>query len=756
MSQRDQTPRKGLGLDPPGRSFPTESVPDLKELGLDSDDLLRASQEGTIAENQNNADPLGLDSLPLVSSSDVLSDPDAKRLTENEEASRTEDPDDTYVSTDIIPKKPTSKPNLGRYEVLDKLAAGGMAEIFLAQKNGSNEVCVIKRLHDHLARDPIVGSRFVREAEVAALLHHKNIARLTDAGHEGGAFYLAMEYIPGRDLETLIFRLRRNRRLPPYSLTLAIGLEVLEGLEYAHNYRGPDGMHLEIVHRDLSPRNIMLTYSGAVKIIDFGLARTNLGAFRTAPGMVLGTLKYMSPEQAMAEPVDHRSDLYSWAAVLHEMLTGRATVAGKNAQEILYGVLTEVPEPVSRLNETLPKALDPVFEKALTKERDQRFQSAAEFREALRVAGESLGIAEKGSIGQFTTEMFPEEYQRAMSLLRRARGTSRSKRSAGTVTRTVQHPTMDELSMESGFATEDGEAFESMAELMATHPAPEQLDDTRGFGSTDSGQFLLGGATLGAPEPQMIPTRTALDPHIEEIHSSSQSPTAPRPLVFEVNRDAEDPSQDKAGAAVTATDLASLARQAQNAFVPPKSTLRSRLNLWLVPILATLSLIGLMIYLGTRLFGPNPPEVQAEVVPKRPVRVARPIRVTKKPPQDPPGQPSAVTVVPPPPVEPARPPSRNHRHKTRKRPQKKAVCQYRNLAEALKNAGSGNRGRATVVKVADQIRVQAKRLEAKATLQNPRAKAMAAQAKKCVHLSLGRPAKVAQCLDLVRAACRAL
>jgi tRNA A-37 threonylcarbamoyl transferase component Bud32 len=310
-------------------------------------------------------------------------------------------------------------PVLERYVVFDRLATGGMASIYLAQRRGSDQVCIIKVLHDHLAKDPVVGNRFLREAQVASLLDHPHIARLTDAGWDRGQFYLAMEYIAGQDLETMMFKLMEQRRMLPPELSATVGLQVLDGLSYAHDYRDSEGQHLQIVHRDLSPRNVMVTYAGDVKIIDFGLARTNLGDFRTAPGMVLGTLRYMSPEQAVAEPVDLRSDLYSWSVVLYEALSGRPLVMGANAQEILHMVVTQTPPPISDRNPNLPKALDAVFTKALNKGREDRYPSARALREALATAAPLL-FAPADAIGDFVSGMYAAEKAKAEELLAKA------------------------------------------------------------------------------------------------------------------------------------------------------------------------------------------------------------------------------------------------------------------------------------------------------------------------------------------------
>lgn len=307
----------------------------------------------------------------------------------------------------------TAPPELPNYRIIEKLGEGGMASVWLALREGSTELSVIKVLHEHLASDQVVRSRFLREAQVAAFLDHPNVARLYDAGVSAETSYLAMEFIPGQDVEAMMMKLWKGGRMPPPALSIAITLQMLDGLHYAHEFVGADGKHLEIVHRDLSPRNVMLTFDGDVKIIDFGLVRTNLGDFRTAPGMIAGTLRYMSPEQATAEPLDRRSDIYTWAVVLYELLTGQPLVKGTEARNILGAVVVDIPPPITERNPDLPAALNPVLAKALEKDREQRYATAAEFRDAIALAAGSLGVVPKSEIGEFLSGLFPEERTRA-------------------------------------------------------------------------------------------------------------------------------------------------------------------------------------------------------------------------------------------------------------------------------------------------------------------------------------------------------
>ncbi|MBI4821806.1 MAG: protein kinase [Deltaproteobacteria bacterium] len=323
---------------------------------------------------------------------------------------------------------------LGRYAILKSLARGGMAQVYVAQKDGADEICVLKQLLVELEEHETAAKRFHREAHVASFLIHPNIARVTDAGMQGDAFCIAMEFIAGKDVETMMHTLMRDGRMLPHEVSLAVALGALEGLSYAHDATDPSGEPLGLVHRDLSPRNIMLSFSGDVKLIDFGLAHGRLDDFKTAPGMILGTLRYVSPEQAMTQAVDRRSDLYSLGVVLHEMLTGRFLVPHGKPVEVLKAVVGKPAPTLSELNPHLPKAMDAVLLKALDKDPSRRFQSAAEFSRALRGAAGALAETPPEMLGDFVEQMFPEDLNFANELVSMARRRARSSRNAATAT----------------------------------------------------------------------------------------------------------------------------------------------------------------------------------------------------------------------------------------------------------------------------------------------------------------------------------
>jgi serine/threonine-protein kinase len=309
---------------------------------------------------------------------------------------------------------------IGRYTILDELATGGTAQLYVAQKDGSPEVCVLKQLLVELESHDTARKRLRREAHVTSFLDHPNIARIIDACYEDGRFLIATEYIAGRDVETIRAHLAdKGLRIPP-EIAVSIVLGALAGLAYAHDALGPDGRALGLVHRDLCPRNVMIGFEGQVKLIDFGLARANVGDFQTLPGMLLGTLRYMSPEQVEAKETDRRSDVYSMGAVLFELLTGAPLIQHTVPIEILYHVLRTPAPSASGIDPTLPKALDAVLSRALAKTPDDRFQSAGEMAQALVDAMHPIEPVEPSALGEFVEHVFPNGRARANAIIEEA------------------------------------------------------------------------------------------------------------------------------------------------------------------------------------------------------------------------------------------------------------------------------------------------------------------------------------------------
>ncbi len=269
----------------------------------------------------------------------------------------------------------------GRYVLLDRIGAGGMAEVFRAVMpgvEGFQRTFVVKRILAERAQSPYFVEMFVQEARINALLHHPNIVQVFDFGNVGGTYFLAMEYVSGRDVSELLRRLRHRERPCPPGVAAFIAREVAGALAYAHTLAAPDGAALNIVHRDISPSNIICPRTGGVKLLDFGIAKalSDPEGEKTGHGLFKGKLSYIAPERIKDLPVDARADLFALGAVLWEMLAGRKLFRGKSDFETLKNVAElEVPPP-SSIRPDAPPELDRVVARALAREPAERYQTA--------------------------------------------------------------------------------------------------------------------------------------------------------------------------------------------------------------------------------------------------------------------------------------------------------------------------------------------------------------------------------------------
>ena len=310
---------------------------------------------------------------------------------------------------------PTPTTKLGQYSIFEKLGEGGMGEVFLATREGVP--CVLKTLRPEAAQDEIAVARFVREAEIGARVRHRNVASVLRSGHEDGVLTIELELVRGKDLKTIAHSLLAEERLLPYPISISALLGILDGLDHIHRLTDGDGRPLGIVHRDLSLRNLMLSYDGVPKIIDFGVARAELDDFRTKPGVVPGTLRFVSPELAKGEPVDHRSDLYAAGLVAYELLCGTPVVApNQNPLSIIRAVIETTPVPLDVANPEIPQELAAVVMKALAKDRNQRWQSAAELKAAIERAVPTWARLEQALLSKFLRAWFKEDAERADAL----------------------------------------------------------------------------------------------------------------------------------------------------------------------------------------------------------------------------------------------------------------------------------------------------------------------------------------------------
>lgn len=269
---------------------------------------------------------------------------------------------------------------LGRYEVIGELGQGAMGVVYKARDPLIDRVVAIKTINLGLAIDEKeeYEGRFYQEARAAGRLNHPNIVTIYDVGKNGDIAYIAMEFLEGRELRDIM----NEGALLTVDQVLNIVAQVAQGLAYAHEY--------DIVHRDVKPSNIMVIRDGHIKITDFGIARMASSAVRTQTGMVLGSPKYMSPEQVMGKAIDQRSDIFSLGVMLYEMLTGQAPFNGENVNAIMYQTLNAVPPSPGTLNSAVPEMLNFIVAKALAKELDDRYQNAKDFAADLGVCRNTL------------------------------------------------------------------------------------------------------------------------------------------------------------------------------------------------------------------------------------------------------------------------------------------------------------------------------------------------------------------------------
>ncbi len=276
----------------------------------------------------------------------------------------------------------------GRYYLLDRVAVGGMAEVFLAKTFGHagfEKVLVVKRIREQFADDPAFVAMFVDEAKLSAQLVHPNVVQLHDFGKHGKHWFLAMEAVHGKDLKSVMRRLAERGERMPIELAAVIAHEIARGLQYAHTRTGPAGEPLNIVHRDMSPSNVLISYEGHVKIVDFGIAKAETTRDESAEAHLLkGKFQYMSPEQTLRHELDHRSDVFAAGICLWEMLTGHRLFKREADHEVIQAIRAGHVPPPSEYNPDVPSALDRICLKALQVRLADRYADAGAMQRELQ------------------------------------------------------------------------------------------------------------------------------------------------------------------------------------------------------------------------------------------------------------------------------------------------------------------------------------------------------------------------------------
>jgi serine/threonine protein kinase len=308
----------------------------------------------------------------------------------------------------------------GPYRLLERVALGGMAEVFKAKRSGVEgfeKVVAVKRILPHLSDNKEFVDMFVDEAKMVAGLTHPNIVQIFDLGRIEKSYYIAMEYVQGRDLRSILRRARERGTRMPLELCALVASRVCSALEYAHRKKDDRGQPMMTVHRDISPQNILISFEGDVKLTDFGIAKAASKATVTEVGALRGKLLYMSPEQAWGKPMDRRSDLFSLGIVFYEMITDQKPFLGNSEVSILETVRECKVAPPSRLNRAIPPSLERVVMKALERDPERRYQDAAEmYRDLEAVMHETQPPPTAAALARLMEQLYePHEREDAVT-----------------------------------------------------------------------------------------------------------------------------------------------------------------------------------------------------------------------------------------------------------------------------------------------------------------------------------------------------
>ncbi len=304
----------------------------------------------------------------------------------------------------------------GKYHLLERVNVGGMAEVYKGKMvgvEGFEKLLAIKRILPNIAADKDFITMFIDEAKISVQLTHSNIAQTFELGRINDTYYIALEYVPGRDLRALYEKTRKRSEVVPHELACYVMSRVAEGLDYAHRKKDAAGRELGIIHRDISPQNVLVSYEGEVKLIDFGIAKAANKMMKTQAGILKGKFGYMSPEQVRGVPLDRRSDIFAVGIVLYELLTGDRLFVGESDYSVLEKVrAAHVPRPTN-IRRSIPAPLEKIVLRALAKDPDDRYQHASELVADLQrflLSQERLFTRE--DLAAYVKGLFPDEFER--------------------------------------------------------------------------------------------------------------------------------------------------------------------------------------------------------------------------------------------------------------------------------------------------------------------------------------------------------
>ena len=275
----------------------------------------------------------------------------------------------------------------GKYLLLERISVGGMAEVFKAKAfgvEGFEKIIAIKKILPSMAEDADFIQMFIDEAKICGQLNHANICQIFELGRIDDSHFIAMEYIWGKDLLQIQNRFRRIRKNMTVQMAAFLASKMCEGLDYAHRKKDATGKPLNIIHRHVSPQNVIVSYEGDVKVIDFGIAKPGSRSVKTQAGVLKGKFGYMSPEQVAGKNLDQRADIFAIGTILYELLTNERLFLGESDFATLEKVRNVAVPPPSQVNKEIPAALDAVIMKALAKDGDKRYQWASEMHDDLQ------------------------------------------------------------------------------------------------------------------------------------------------------------------------------------------------------------------------------------------------------------------------------------------------------------------------------------------------------------------------------------
>lgn len=305
--------------------------------------------------------------------------------------------------------EPMSDERMGRYQIVQLLATGGMGEVYLGRSDGPagfSKVVVIKRILPFLAKDAGAVELFLNEARVAAMLSHPNLVQIFELGEESDTYFLAMEYVHGRSLRAVRGALQERSRVLVPTLAAALCAQALRGLHHAHTFTDARGEALHIVHRDVSPENILVGFDGTVKVTDFGIAKVIRAVGHTNPGKVKGKLSYIAPEQVQAQALDGRADIFAMGAVLYELICGQSPYQVNSVTDYFDRRLLPAPVAPSELNPMCPTALSGAVVRALSWDPEERFPTALNMAQVLEAAAELEGLRDPVAVAAFMHGLF--------------------------------------------------------------------------------------------------------------------------------------------------------------------------------------------------------------------------------------------------------------------------------------------------------------------------------------------------------------